>query len=187
VAFPSRHWRRRSLVRFIFISYFVISLPLCNKYSDDLWHLYLYTLLLYMLSSWRMYEMHPALSFKTGCYSLHATAHDLLTLSTLLISLLRRRRPCWFRHAPSISMSNQYASSDLAFYFSFSDLVMIYIQNLIWNLSNYLTWSTRKPWGRQVERRHEKKQRSALWGDGHIAGEPAPWGGEDPFDLAACV
>jgi hypothetical protein len=21
-----------------------------------------------MLSSWRMYEMHPALSFKTGCY-----------------------------------------------------------------------------------------------------------------------
>jgi hypothetical protein len=25
-------------------------------------------MLLYMLSSWRMYEMHPALSFKTGCY-----------------------------------------------------------------------------------------------------------------------
>jgi hypothetical protein len=24
-------------------------------------------MLLYMLSSWRMYEMHPALSFKTGC------------------------------------------------------------------------------------------------------------------------
>jgi hypothetical protein len=21
------------------------------------------------LSSWRMYEMHPALSFKTGCYT----------------------------------------------------------------------------------------------------------------------
>jgi hypothetical protein len=29
-----------------------------------------------MLSSWRMYEMHPALSFKTGCYTTrpHASA-----------------------------------------------------------------------------------------------------------------
>jgi hypothetical protein len=27
-----------------------------------------------MLSSWRMYEMHPALSFKTGCYSAGAGA-----------------------------------------------------------------------------------------------------------------
>jgi hypothetical protein len=27
----------------------------------------LYTLLLYMLSSWRMYEMHPALFLKPGC------------------------------------------------------------------------------------------------------------------------
>jgi hypothetical protein len=25
-----------------------------------------------MLSSWRMYEMHPALSFKTGCYRMEA-------------------------------------------------------------------------------------------------------------------
>jgi hypothetical protein len=40
-------------------------------------------------------------------------------------------------------MSNQYASSDLAFYFSSSDLVMIYIRNLIWNLSNYSTLATR--------------------------------------------
>jgi hypothetical protein len=41
----------------------------------------LYTLLLYMLSSWRMYEMHPALSLKTGCdtYPVH------------FCSLLRRR------------------------------------------------------------------------------------------------
>jgi hypothetical protein len=29
-----------------------------------LWHLSLYTLLLYMLSSWRMYEMHPVVSLK---------------------------------------------------------------------------------------------------------------------------
>jgi hypothetical protein len=56
----------QSLVRVIFIFYFV-SLPLCNKYSDVLWHLSLYTLLLYMLSSWRMYEMHLALSLKAGC------------------------------------------------------------------------------------------------------------------------
>jgi hypothetical protein len=27
-----------------------------------------------MLSSWRMYEMHPALSFKTGCYSISGPA-----------------------------------------------------------------------------------------------------------------
>jgi hypothetical protein len=57
------------LSSFYIYLYFVISLPLCNKYSDVLWHLSLYTLLLYMLSSWRMYEMHPTLSFKTGCYS----------------------------------------------------------------------------------------------------------------------
>jgi hypothetical protein len=53
---------------------------------------------------------------------------------------------------PSISKSNQYASSDLAYYFSSSDLVMIYIRNLDWNLSNY---STR--WRRAtilVEREH---------------------------------
>jgi hypothetical protein len=36
-------------------------------------------------------------------------------------------------------MSDQYASSDLTFYFSSSDLVMIYIQNLIWKLSNSST------------------------------------------------
>jgi hypothetical protein len=39
----------------------------CNNYSDVLWHLSLYTLLLYMLSSWRMYEMHLALFLKAGC------------------------------------------------------------------------------------------------------------------------
>jgi hypothetical protein len=57
--------------------------------------------------------------------------------------LLRHRRPCWFRPAPSISMSDQYASSDLTFYFSFSDLVMIYIRNLTWKFSNY---STKRRW-----------------------------------------
>jgi hypothetical protein len=36
-------------------------------------------------------------------------------------------------------MSDQYASSDLTFYFSSSDLVMIYIRNLIWKSSNYST------------------------------------------------
>jgi hypothetical protein len=44
---------------------------------------------------------------------------------------------------PSISKSNQYASSDLACYFSSSDLVMIYIRNLDWNLSNYSTLAAR--------------------------------------------
>src|SRR5690242_21754433 len=29
-----------------------------------------------MLSSWRMYEMHPALSFKTGCYIHQAIQRD---------------------------------------------------------------------------------------------------------------
>jgi hypothetical protein len=45
---------------------------------------------------------------------------------------------------PSISKSNQYASSDLACYFSSSDLVMIYIRNLNWNLSNYSTKTNNK-------------------------------------------
>jgi hypothetical protein len=51
---------------FIFIIYFV-RLPLCNKYSDYC-DIYLYTLCYYMCCLfWRMYEMHPALSLKTGC------------------------------------------------------------------------------------------------------------------------
>jgi hypothetical protein len=70
VAFLSRHWRRRSLVRFILTFYFLISLPLCNKYSD-VYDIYLYTLCYYICCLlWRMYEMHPALFFKTGCYNL---------------------------------------------------------------------------------------------------------------------
>jgi hypothetical protein len=67
-------WRLRvdlrqewSLVRFIFIFYFV-RIPLCNKYSDY-YDIYLYTLCYYICCLlWRMYEMHPALSLKTGCY-----------------------------------------------------------------------------------------------------------------------
>jgi hypothetical protein len=31
-----------------------------------------------MLSSWRMYEMHPTLSFKTGCYTHRAAQHHRL-------------------------------------------------------------------------------------------------------------
>jgi hypothetical protein len=59
--------------------------------------------------------------------------------STSSALLLRCRRPCWFRPAPSISMSDQYALSDLTLYFSSSDLVMIYIRNLIWKMSNNST------------------------------------------------
>jgi hypothetical protein len=44
-------------------------------------------------------------------------------------------------------MYNQFASSDLTFYFSACDFVMIYIRNLIWNLSNYST--IQKPYCRQ--------------------------------------
>jgi hypothetical protein len=40
---------------------------------------------------------------------------------------------------PLIAVSDKYASSDLTFYFSSSDLIIIYIRNLICNLSNYLT------------------------------------------------
>jgi hypothetical protein len=36
-----------------------------------------------MLSSWRMYEMHPALSFKTGCYIGANVAH--IDISLLLM------------------------------------------------------------------------------------------------------
>jgi hypothetical protein len=35
-----------------------------------------------MLSSWRMYEMHPALSFKTGCYNRYTTVQPLATEGT---------------------------------------------------------------------------------------------------------
>jgi hypothetical protein len=63
----STFWRQGwTLDPCIFIFYFV-RLPLCNNTLMLLWHLSLYTLLLYMLSSWRMYEMHLALFFKARC------------------------------------------------------------------------------------------------------------------------
>jgi hypothetical protein len=60
-------WRQGwTLVRSIFIFYFV-RLPLCKKYSDYC-DIYLYTLCYYICCLlWRMYEMQPALSLKTGC------------------------------------------------------------------------------------------------------------------------
>jgi hypothetical protein len=51
---------------FIFIFYF-LRLPLCNKYSAYC-DIYLYTLCYYICCLlWRMYEMHPSLSLKSGC------------------------------------------------------------------------------------------------------------------------
>jgi hypothetical protein len=60
-------WRQGWILDpFIFIFYFV-RLPLCDKYSDY-YDIYLYTLCYYICCLlWRMYEMHPALSLKTGC------------------------------------------------------------------------------------------------------------------------
>jgi hypothetical protein len=61
-------WRQGwILVRSIFIFYFV-RLPLYNKYSDFYCDIYLYTLYYYICCLlWRMYEMHPTLSLKSGC------------------------------------------------------------------------------------------------------------------------
>jgi hypothetical protein len=60
-----------SLVRFIFTFYFVMRLPLCNKYSNYR-DIYLYTLCYCICCLlWRMYEMHPALSLKSGCDNYH--------------------------------------------------------------------------------------------------------------------
>jgi hypothetical protein len=74
VAFPSWHRRQeRSLVRFIFIFYFVIRLPLCNKYSDYC-DIYLYILCYYICCLlWRMYEMHPALFLKARVWQHRAS------------------------------------------------------------------------------------------------------------------
>jgi hypothetical protein len=60
-------WRQGWILDpFIFIFNFV-RLALCNKYSDYC-DIYLYTLCYYICSLlWRMYEMHPALSLKSGC------------------------------------------------------------------------------------------------------------------------
>jgi hypothetical protein len=60
-------WRQGWILDpFIFIFNFV-RLPLCNKYSDYC-GIYLYTLCYYICCLlWRMYEMHPALSLKSGC------------------------------------------------------------------------------------------------------------------------
>jgi hypothetical protein len=49
------------------IYFYFVRLPLCNKYSDYC-DIYLYTLYYYICCLlWRMYEMHPALSLKSGC------------------------------------------------------------------------------------------------------------------------
>jgi hypothetical protein len=64
---------------------------------------------------------------------------------------------------PSISMFDQYTSSDLTLYFSSSDLVMIYIQNLIWKLSNNST--IQKPYRRQFSSFSMAAFADALVGD----------------------
>jgi hypothetical protein len=55
-----------TLVCFIFIFYFV-RLPLCNKYSDVIvTFISIHSVIMCSLL-WRIYEMHPALSLKSGC------------------------------------------------------------------------------------------------------------------------
>jgi hypothetical protein len=67
-------WRQGWILDpFIFIFYFV-RLTLCNKYLDYC-DIYLYTLCYYICCLlWGMYEMHPALSLKTGCDKKGATS-----------------------------------------------------------------------------------------------------------------
>jgi hypothetical protein len=53
-----------SLVRFIFTFYFIIRLPLCNKYSDVIvTFVSIHSVIIYVFSM-RMYEMHPTLFLK---------------------------------------------------------------------------------------------------------------------------
>jgi hypothetical protein len=67
----------------IFIFYFV-RLPLCNKYSDYC-DIYLYTLCYYICYLlWRMYEMHSALSSKSGCDIIQSIMLSHVTLISLL-------------------------------------------------------------------------------------------------------
>jgi hypothetical protein len=60
--------------------------------------IYLYTLCYYICCLlWRMYEMYPALSFKTGCYSRAAIAHrkSQVTVSGSILVVIQSgaRRP----------------------------------------------------------------------------------------------
>jgi hypothetical protein len=60
-------WRQGWILDPVIFIFYFLRLPLCNKYSDYC-DIYLYTLCYYICCLlWRMYEMHPALSFKTGC------------------------------------------------------------------------------------------------------------------------
>jgi hypothetical protein len=74
-------WRQGwNLDPFIFIFYFV-RLPQCNKYSDYC-DIYLYTFCYYICCLfWRMYEMHPVLSLKSGCDSFLFSVSFLFPLS----------------------------------------------------------------------------------------------------------
>jgi hypothetical protein len=69
VASPSQLCGAREyyLVHFS-LSFIFVRLPLCNKYIYDIYDIYLYALCYYMYCLlWRIYEMHPDLSLKSGC------------------------------------------------------------------------------------------------------------------------
>jgi hypothetical protein len=79
-----------SLVRFIFIFYFVIRLPLCNNTLMLLWHLSLYTLLLYVLSSLaHIWDAPGFVLLKLGVTVLNAI--DTNTYSTNVTTVNRGR------------------------------------------------------------------------------------------------
>ena len=62
-------WRQGWILDPVIFIFHFVRLLLCNKYSDYC-DIYLYTLYDYICCLlWHMYEMHPALSFKPGCYS----------------------------------------------------------------------------------------------------------------------
>jgi hypothetical protein len=88
-------WRQGWILDpFIFIFYF-LRLLLCNKYSDYC-DIYLYRLCYYIRCLlWRMYEMHPTLSLKTGCHMRRGQEQK-----TLVEKDLRFLVPIWYKRTP---------------------------------------------------------------------------------------
>jgi hypothetical protein len=61
-------WRQGWILDSVKFIFYFVRLLLCNKYSDVIvTFISIHSVIIYMLSSWRRYEIHPALSIKTGC------------------------------------------------------------------------------------------------------------------------
>jgi hypothetical protein len=136
-------WRQGWILDpFIFIFYFV-RLLLCNKYSDYC-DIYLYTLCYYICCLlWRMYEMHPTLSLKTGCH--RSGIRGMLTVGRNL-DRIRQPIPTYLCYSDSFQTYLNLFSSNSALLLRFLHfLLKTNVDFTLWNLVPKVTFRDRRP------------------------------------------